>query len=78
MTRLDHNRAQSLLARKIGVSAAHIRNAFIWGNHSNTQFPDIAHATVFGRDGFVAPVKTAVNDEAVWTIQLLWLLIDGV
>ncbi len=49
MTRLDHNRAISQLAAKTGAPARDIRKMTIWGNHSSTQFPDIAHATVAGR-----------------------------
>jgi len=40
MTRLDHNRARNALAKKAGVSNADVTRVTIWGNHSNTQFPD--------------------------------------
>jgi malate dehydrogenase len=46
MTRLDHNRALSQLATKIGVHSNEIKRMTIWGNHSNTQYPDISNATV--------------------------------
>lgn len=36
MTRLDQNRADSLLAQKVGVHHRQIRNLIIWGNHSAT------------------------------------------
>lgn len=49
LTRLDHNRALSQLAAKTGVRVAEIENLTIWGNHSNTQFPDITYATASGR-----------------------------
>lgn len=49
MTRLDHNRALSQLAARTATPAREIRKMTIWGNHSSTQFPDIAHATVAGR-----------------------------
>jgi malate dehydrogenase len=49
MTRLDHNRAVSLLARHTGHRAAEVRRVAIWGNHSTTQYPDLHHATVAGR-----------------------------
>jgi malate dehydrogenase len=48
MTRLDHNRAKSQLAHKLGVEIKELRRVTIWGNHSSTQFPDIAHAEVAG------------------------------
>jgi len=49
MTRLDHNRAISQLARKAGAQVADVKRMIIWGNHSSTQVPDVTHATVGGR-----------------------------
>lgn len=49
MTRLDHNRALSQLAVKVGVGVADIAKLTIWGNHSATQYPDIFHAEVAGK-----------------------------
>ncbi|AIG64559.1 malate dehydrogenase [Corynebacterium atypicum] len=49
MMRLDHNRALSQLAEKIGCSTPDIENVVVWGNHSSTQFPDISCATVDGK-----------------------------
>ncbi|UJP05867.1 MAG: malate dehydrogenase [Nitrosomonas sp.] len=46
MLRLDHNRALSQVALKLHVSVADIKRMIVWGNHSNTQFPDLSHATV--------------------------------
>lgn len=48
MVRLDHNRAMSQLAEKIGVHNTDIKKMIIWGNHSATQYPDLHHATVKG------------------------------
>jgi malate dehydrogenase len=49
MTRLDQNRAETQLAKKAGVPVRDVKNLAIWGNHSATQFPDFANATVDGR-----------------------------
>jgi malate dehydrogenase len=49
MTRLDHNRALSLLAEKTGSHVNDIRKMIIWGNHSATQYPDISQCTIGGR-----------------------------
>lgn len=49
MTRLDHNRAVSLLASRAGHNPAQVERVIIWGNHSTTQFPDLHHAKVAGR-----------------------------
>lgn len=46
MTRLDHNRALTQLAQKLGVSVTDIKKMTIWGNHSATQYPDLFHAEV--------------------------------
>ncbi|MCG8465061.1 MAG: malate dehydrogenase [Xanthomonadales bacterium] len=48
MTRLDHNRAIAQLAEKTDAAISDIQRMIIWGNHSSTQFPDIAHTQVAG------------------------------
>lgn len=50
LTRLDHNRAISQLAKKTGVPVTEIKKMTIWGNHSATQYPDVFHAEVGGRN----------------------------
>lgn len=49
MTRLDHNRALTALAKKAGVSNGEVSRMTIWGNHSNTQFPDFTNAMINGK-----------------------------
>lgn len=48
MTRLDHNRAKAMLAARAGAHVSEVDGIIIWGNHSATQVPDLAHATVRG------------------------------
>ncbi len=48
MTRLDHNRAISQLAAKLGRPVTSVRRMTIWGNHSTTQYPDLMHCEVDG------------------------------
>tara|TARA_X000000368_G_scaffold42908_1_gene30922 strand:- start:904 stop:1899 length:996 start_codon:yes stop_codon:yes gene_type:complete len=48
MTRLDQNRAVGQLAERAGVTASKVQDVFIWGNHSNTMYPDPRFATVDG------------------------------
>jgi malate dehydrogenase len=50
MMRLDHNRAIAQLAAKANAQVAEVTNMTVWGNHSPTQYPDIFHAKVNGRD----------------------------
>ena len=59
LTRLDHNRAISQLAAKLGVAVTDIKQMTIWGNHSATQYPDIFHAEVGGKNA-----AELVNDQA--------------
>ena len=48
LTRLDHNRALGQLAPAVATAVGDLRGVTIWGNHSATQFPDVAHATAAG------------------------------
>ncbi|QTX05591.1 malate dehydrogenase [Agromyces archimandritae] len=48
MTRLDHNRALAQLSIALDTPVGGIRDVAIWGNHSATQYPDLAHATAAG------------------------------
>lgn len=57
MTRLDQNRAETQLAQKADAPVAEVKNLAIWGNHSATQFPDFANATIAG-----APVPDVIAD----------------
>jgi malate dehydrogenase len=50
MTRLDHNRAVSQLAQKVGRPVNSVKKMTIWGNHSTTQYPDLFHAEVDGKN----------------------------
>ena len=50
MTRLDHNRAMAQLAAKVGAPVGDVRKMTIWGNHSTTQYPDLFHCEVGGRN----------------------------
>lgn len=49
MTRLDHNRAKTQLAQRLGVPVTDIKKMTIWGNHSTTQYPDLYHCEVNGQ-----------------------------
>ncbi|MFD3754641.1 malate dehydrogenase [Streptomyces cyaneofuscatus] len=64
MTRLDHNRAISQLAAKTGAAVSDIKKLTIWGNHSATQYPDIFHAEIAGKNA-----AEVVNDE-VWLADI--------
>ena len=57
MTRLDHNRARTALAKKAGVTNSDVTQMTIWGNHSNTQFPDFSNAKINGK-----PAEQIITD----------------
>ena len=59
LTRLDHNRAISQVAMKTGAPVTEITKMTIWGNHSATQYPDVFHAEVRGRNA-----AEVINDQA--------------
>jgi malate dehydrogenase len=59
MMRLDHNRAVSHIAQKIGKPLTSVRKMTIWGNHSATQYPDVFQAECEGKK-----IWPAINDQA--------------
>ena len=54
MTRLDHNRAVTQIAQKLGAPVSDVRRMTIWGNHSASQYPDLFHCEVAGRNAYEA------------------------
>jgi malate dehydrogenase len=59
MMRLDHNRALSQIAAKVGKPVASVRKMVVWGNHSATQYPDLFHAEVDGQKAW-----SLINDQS--------------
>ena len=69
MTMLDHNRAIGQLAEKCGVRSKDIKNMIVWGNHSETQYPDLHHATVKGQEAFSLVDDAWVVEDFIPTVQ---------
>ena len=59
MLRLDHNRALSQIAAKVGKPVASIEQLCVWGNHSPTMYADYRFATIDGQS-----VKDTIGDDA--------------
>ncbi|MGD9953086.1 MAG: malate dehydrogenase [Burkholderiales bacterium] len=59
MMRLDHNRAVSQIAQRIGKPIAAVKKVTVWGNHSATQYPDLFQAECEG-----SRVWPMINDQA--------------
>ena len=65
LTRLDLNRAKSMIANRLGVPSHSVGNVIIWGNHSKTQFPDVRHAVVrdFPVRNISVGARAAIDDD---------------
>ncbi|MSQ54704.1 MAG: malate dehydrogenase [Betaproteobacteria bacterium] len=59
MMRLDHNRASTQIAQKLGKPVTSISKVVIWGNHSATQYPDVFQAECEGKKAW-----PMINDQA--------------
>jgi malate dehydrogenase len=69
MTRLDHNRGRAQVALKAGVAVADVRQIIIWGNHSGTQYPDLHHATIAGKQALALVGESWFKDSYIPTVQ---------
>jgi malate dehydrogenase len=69
MMRLDHNRALSQLASKVGVHHDTIKRMTIWGNHSATQYPDISNSTVDGENASGMVDQDWLVEDFIPTVQ---------
>jgi len=68
MMRLDHNRALSQLAHKTGSPVGEIRKLTVWGNHSATQYPDVRHAEVAGKNAADLVDQGWIENEFIPTV----------
>lgn len=69
MTRLDQNRARSLLAQKAGARVRDVTQLVIWGNHSATLFPDFTNAKIKGRPAAESVDKAWLENEFIPVVQ---------
>jgi len=69
MTRLDQNRARSLLAGKAGARVRDVTQLVIWGNHSATLFPDFTNAKVKGKAASDVVDKAWLESEFIPAVQ---------
>ncbi|MDN3523218.1 malate dehydrogenase [Halomonas ramblicola] len=69
MTRLDHNRALTQLAQKTGKHVTDVEGMIIWGNHSATQYPDIAHCKVDGKPAAELVERDWYESDFIPTVQ---------
>lgn len=69
MTRLDHNRSLTQLAKKTGVTITDVTQMTIWGNHSATQYPDLYNAKVGDKPAMELVEQSWLEDEFIPTVQ---------
>ncbi|XP_070496412.1 malate dehydrogenase, cytoplasmic [Chironomus tepperi] len=69
MTRLDQNRARAQIAQRVGTDISNVKNLIIWGNHSATQFPDVANGTVDGKAVTDVVDASFLQSEFIETVQ---------
>lgn len=69
MMRLDHNRAKSLLADKVGAHSTDVSHMAIWGNHSATQYPDIHNCKVSGKSALGSVDQSWYEGEFIPQVQ---------
>ncbi|MFT7132342.1 MAG: malate dehydrogenase [Cyclobacteriaceae bacterium] len=69
MTRLDHNRAMTQIAQKTGKHVTQVAGLTIWGNHSATQYPDLHHTMVDGKDALSLVDQAWIEGEFIPTVQ---------
>ncbi|MDU1581867.1 malate dehydrogenase [uncultured Cutibacterium sp.] len=68
LTRLDHNRAKTQLARKVNASVNDIKHMTIWGNHSSTQYPDLFHTEVGGKKASELVEQSWIENDFIPTV----------
>ena len=69
MMRLDHNRAMAQLATKTGSHVNDIKRMTVWGNHSATQYPDVNHASVGGKNASELVDQEWLSEEFIPVVQ---------
>lgn len=69
MTRLDHNRTMGQLALKTHSQPGDVRRVTIWGNHSVTQYPDIHHTQIGGKNALDLVDEKWYRDEMIPVVQ---------
>ena len=69
MTRLDHNRAMGQLAAKTGKQTNDVTKMTIWGNHSSTQYPDIANVMIDGKAAVDLIDRDYYENDFIPTVQ---------
>ena len=68
LTRLDHNRAKAMLAKKLEVAVDEIKDLAIWGNHDDSMYPDLYNTKVGGKVAADLVDEAWIKDEYIPTV----------
>ena len=68
LTRLDHNRAKSQLAAKLGVDVTAITDLAVWGNHDDSMYPDLYNTKVDGKTAADLVDEAWITDTFIPTV----------
>ncbi|GAB3751825.1 malate dehydrogenase [Yimella radicis] len=68
LTRLDHNRAKAMLAKKLEVAVDEIKDLAIWGNHDDSMYPDLYNTKVGGKVAADLVDESWIKDEYIPTV----------
>lgn len=64
---LDHQRAKGQIAQRLRVSANRVKNVTIWGNHSETQYPDaLTDGYCVSDNGEEIPLRSLLANDLEW------------
>jgi malate dehydrogenase len=69
LTRLDQNRAVSLLARRAGARTRDVHHLAIWGNHSATLYPDFTNAMIADKPADQVVERAWLETEFIPAVQ---------
>jgi malate dehydrogenase len=70
LTTLDHQRAKFQIANRLGVRANRVKNVTIWGNHSETQYPDaLTGGYYISESGEKSSLKTLLANDLEWAMN---------
>ena len=68
LTRLDHNRAKAMLAKKLEVAVDEIKDLAIWGNHDDSMYPDLYNTHVGGKVAAEQVDESWITDTYIPTV----------
>jgi len=74
LSRLDLNRAKSLTAKLCKTSIKQVTDLIVWGNHSDSQYPDVTFSKINGKNitEYIDKSKDWLHTEFVHLISNRW------